>query len=115
MPSPLEKARQAPESMKGRILSAARQLFGDYGFHGVTTRMIAKEVGIDISTLYYHCGEKQDLYEAIEEELGPKREAYLEIRGDEPRLDALLHEGADKARQIADLTMARVRSAIGIE
>jgi len=65
MPSPLEKARQAPQSMKGRILSAARQLFGDYGFHGVTTRMIAKEVGIDISTLYYHWGEKQDLYEAV--------------------------------------------------
>ncbi len=65
MPSPLEKARQAPDSMKGRILSAARKLFGEYGFHGVTTRMIAKAVGIDISTLYYHWGEKQDLYEAV--------------------------------------------------
>ena len=65
MPSPLEKARQDPESMKGKILSAARRLFGEYGFHGVTTRMIAKEVGIDVSTLYYHWGEKQDLYEAV--------------------------------------------------
>jgi AcrR family transcriptional regulator len=27
--------------------------------------MIAKDVGIDISTLYYHWGEKQDLYEAV--------------------------------------------------
>ena len=58
---------------------------------------------------------KEDLYEAIDEELGPKREAYLEIRGDEPRLDALLHEGADRARQIAGRTMARVRDAVGIE
>lgn len=65
MASPLEKARQDPESMKGKILTAARRLFGEYGFHGVTTRMIAKEVGIDISTLYYHWGEKQDLYEAV--------------------------------------------------
>ena len=56
MPSPLEKARQAPDSMKGRILSAARKLYGEYGFHGVTARMIAKEVGIDVSTLYYHWG-----------------------------------------------------------
>jgi tryptophanyl-tRNA synthetase len=58
---------------------------------------------------------KQDLYEAIEEELGPKRAAYLEIRGDEERLDALLHEGAGKAREIANRTLGRVRNAIGIE
>jgi AcrR family transcriptional regulator len=65
MPSPLEKARRDPGSMKAKILDAARKLFGEYGYHGVTTRMIAKEVGIDVSTLYYHWGEKQDLYEAV--------------------------------------------------
>ncbi len=65
MPSPLEKARRDPGSMKARILESARKLFGEYGYHGVTTRMIAKEVGIDVSTLYYHWGEKQDLYEAV--------------------------------------------------
>ncbi|MBI9082455.1 MAG: TetR/AcrR family transcriptional regulator [Desulfobacterales bacterium] len=61
--------------MKGKILAAARRLFGEYGYHGVTTRMIAKEVGIDISTLYYHWGEKQDLYEAVLTDLNE------EIRG----------------------------------
>ncbi|MFZ5572779.1 MAG: TetR/AcrR family transcriptional regulator [Thermodesulfobacteriota bacterium] len=65
MATPLEKARQNPKSMKGKILAAARKLFGEYGFHGTTTRMIAKYVGIDISTLYYHWGEKTDLYEAV--------------------------------------------------
>jgi len=65
MVSPLEKARKDPDSMKGRILSKARRIFGEYGFHGATTRMIAEEVGIDISTLYYHWGEKGDLYEAV--------------------------------------------------
>jgi len=65
MVTPLEKARQNPNSMKGRILDSARRLFGKYGFHGTTTRMIAKDVGIDISTLYYHWGEKGDLYEAV--------------------------------------------------
>ena len=63
--SPLEKARKDPESMKARILAAAKLVFGKYGFHGTTTRSIAKEVGIDISTLYYHWGEKSDLYEAV--------------------------------------------------
>ena len=65
MSTPLEKARRDPESMKARILKIARQLFGEYGYHGTTTRMIAQRVGIDISTLYYHWGEKGDLYEAV--------------------------------------------------
>lgn len=65
MATPLEKARKDPDSMKGKILKAARRIFGEYGYHGTTTRMIAQEVGIDISTLYYHWGEKGDLYEAV--------------------------------------------------
>ena len=80
MPSPLEKARQAPDSMKGRILSAARKLYGEYGFHGVTARMIATEVGIDVSTLYYHWGDKQDLYEAVLTDLNEEiRQKLAEI------------------------------------
>jgi len=65
MKSRLEKARDAPGSTKARTLKKARQLFGEYGFHGSTTRMIALEAGVDISTLYYHWGEKADLYEAV--------------------------------------------------
>ncbi|MGK5091450.1 TetR/AcrR family transcriptional regulator [Deltaproteobacteria bacterium TL4] len=65
MASPLTKAKRDPESMKAKILASARKLFGEYGFHGTATRMVAKDVGIDISTLYYHWGEKSDLYEAV--------------------------------------------------
>jgi AcrR family transcriptional regulator len=65
MATALEKARRDPDSMKARILKAARRIFGEYGYHGTTTRMIAREVGIDISTLYYHWGEKGDLYTAV--------------------------------------------------
>ncbi len=65
MATRLEKARQDPASMKARILTSARKNFGEFGYGATTTRMIAKDVGIDISTLYYHWGEKQDLYEAV--------------------------------------------------
>lgn len=68
-PTPLEKARKDPSSMKGRILKQARCIFGEYGFHGTTTRMIAQKVGIDISTLYYHWGEKGDLYETVVQDI----------------------------------------------
>jgi AcrR family transcriptional regulator len=80
MVSTLEKARQDPSSMKGKILAAARKVFGEYGYHGTTTRMIAKNVGIDISTLYYHWGEKRDLYEAVIMDLNEEiRQKLLEI------------------------------------
>jgi len=65
MATPIEKARKDPDSMKARILAEARRVFGRYGFHGATTRLIARQVGIDVSTLYYHWGEKGDLYEAV--------------------------------------------------
>ena len=65
MISPLEKARKDPDSMKAKILKAARRIFGEYGFHGTTTRLIAQETGIDISTLHYHWGDKANLYEAV--------------------------------------------------
>ena len=77
MPSPLEKARQDPNSMKARILAAARRIFGEYGYNDSTTRMIAKEVEVDISTLYYHWGEKQDLYEAVLQHVGEEIQSRL--------------------------------------
>ena len=79
MPSNLEKARKNPASNKARILKAARRLFGEYGFQGTTTRMIAKEVGIDISTLYYHWGEKADLYEAVVTDLNESIETQFAL------------------------------------
>jgi AcrR family transcriptional regulator len=77
MTSRLEKAKQDPNSMKARILLSARRIFGQYGYDGTTTRMIAKDVGIDISTLYYHWGEKQDLYEAVIIDVGDEIQQKL--------------------------------------
>ncbi len=73
--SRLEKALRDPHSMKARILVAARRLFGENGFSDTTTRMIAGDVGIDVSTLHYHWGEKQDLYEGV---IGAVNEEILE-------------------------------------
>lgn len=57
---------------------------------------------------------KEALYEALEAELGPHRERYEALRADEARLDAILAEGAERVRPIAQATVARVRAAIGI-
>jgi tryptophanyl-tRNA synthetase len=57
---------------------------------------------------------KQDLYEALEAELGPWRETFETLRGDEARLDAILDEGSEKARVRARRTLDRVRGALGM-
>lgn len=58
---------------------------------------------------------KQTLYEALEAELGPRREAYRVLRADETELDAILEDGAGRARRIAKKTLRRVRAAIGMK
>lgn len=56
--------REEVQTTKERILQEAVKVFSRYGYHGTTTRMIAKEAGINISALHYHWGDKQDLYKA---------------------------------------------------
>jgi tryptophanyl-tRNA synthetase len=57
---------------------------------------------------------KQAVADAVVEYLAPVRERYQELRGDEPALERILAEGADKAREIAAETLAEVRSAMGV-
>ena len=57
---------------------------------------------------------KQDLYQAVEAELAPKRAEYLRLRADLGYLDEVLVRGSAQAREVAQRTMDRVRSAIGI-
>ncbi len=117
MTTALEKAKKNPESMKAKILLAARKVFSEYGFHGTTTRMIAKAVDIDISTLYYHWGEKGDLYEAVIRDINEGLRCKLvevekKIRGKPlgTRLDIAIDEMVDylfENPEISNLTLMR--------
>jgi AcrR family transcriptional regulator len=117
MATPLQKARKNPDSVKARILRAARKLFGEYGFHGTTTRMIAKDTKIDISTLHYHWGDKGNLYEAvvtdIYDEMGQKlAEIEKKVKGLPlpERIDIAIEELIDhlfEYPEISNLTLFR--------
>jgi tryptophanyl-tRNA synthetase len=58
---------------------------------------------------------KQELFRVMNRELTPLRERFNAIIADIPALDALLARGAEKARDIAKATIARLRGAIGID
>jgi tryptophanyl-tRNA synthetase len=51
--------------------------------------------------------------QAVVAMLAPVRERYVELRGDEQRLEAILAEGAEKARAMARETLADVRAVMG--
>lgn len=56
---------------------------------------------------------KLALYEAIERHLGDKRATYDRLMANTGELDAILAEGARKARAVAQETMGRVRERLG--
>jgi len=57
---------------------------------------------------------KQAVADAVVDYLGPVRERYNELRPDEQRLHAILHEGAEKAHEIAQPIVALARDRMGV-
>ena len=57
---------------------------------------------------------KQELFEKIESEIGPMRTKYEELMKHPEQIEAILQEGARKAREIAVPFMQKVRQAVGL-
>ena len=57
---------------------------------------------------------KSSLAEAIVEHLTPIRERYEELLGDREELLRLLKQGAGRAREVAEPTLAEVRELTGL-
>lgn len=50
---------------RARIIQSGEKLFARYGISNVTIRQIAKESGVNRSTIYYYYQSKEDLFEHI--------------------------------------------------
>ena len=48
-----------------RIIDAARDLFGEEGFHGVGLEAVAKRAGLTRATVYYQLGSKLGLFDVV--------------------------------------------------
>ena len=57
---------------------------------------------------------KEQLFERLDRELAPMRARYDALLADPGAIEAVLKEGADKARQLASPRMARLRQAVGL-
>jgi AcrR family transcriptional regulator len=92
------KWQRDPEGMRIRILEAAKQEFAAYGLAGARVDRIAANAGAHKRMLYYHIGNKEDLYLEVLEG------AYEQIRNEERELD-LEHLDPPKAiERLIDFT-----------
>ncbi|MFC4565863.1 tryptophan--tRNA ligase [Nocardiopsis mangrovi] len=58
---------------------------------------------------------KNELFEVLNETFGPMRERYDELVAPGRELDAILTAGAERARERSRATLAKVRTAVGID
>lgn len=62
---------------KEKLLQTATELFAKYGINGVSTRVLAKESGVNLSSIHYYFGSKQKLYDAVLESIIEKISAFI--------------------------------------
>ena len=61
------------------LLRTAEKLFAEYGFDGVSTRMIHHESGVNIAMISYYFGSKEGLFQALMDGRFPVMRERLEI------------------------------------
>ena len=84
--------------MRLRILEAAKQEFSAHGLAGARVDRIAAKAGANKRMLYYHVGNKDDLYLAVLEG------AYEKIRGEERGLDLEHLDPPEAIERLIDFT-----------
>jgi len=96
----MKSAADNEMSGRDRIFAESTKLFAAHGYDGVSTRQIASETGLSVSTVHHHAGSKRGLYLRIIENLYEKEEQLvgeiLDVIDDEVILD---RERFEKALQ----------------
>src|SRR3989338_7372311 len=64
----------------GKLVAAARGLFGERGFEAVTVDDIVAEAGMSKGAFYHHFGSKDDILEHVVDEILKERPELEEYR-----------------------------------
>lgn len=92
------KWQRDPEGMRLRILEAAKQEFAAHGLAGARVDRIAVKADANKRMLYYHVGNKEDLYLEVLEG------AYEKIRVEERSLDLEHLDPPEAIKRLIDFT-----------
>lgn len=102
---------KTPEEPKNPDENLIFQLFAPFGTEGEVKEM--REAFLKGGMGYGDA--KQKLFEALEREFEKPTALYNELMADRKKIDALLDEGAARARRITRETLSAVREAIGLK
>jgi AcrR family transcriptional regulator len=86
------------------ILDIAENLFAEFGYEGTSTRLLAKEAGVNVAMISYYFGSKEKLFEALVE----RRTSHTR-----EKLTSLVKEETDpwlKLSKAIDLYVERILS-----
>lgn len=65
------------DGTREKLLLAALELFGQYGFEGVSTRKLAERAGVNLQAINYYFGNKRGLYNAVADYLMGRLQARV--------------------------------------
>ncbi len=95
---------------KQKILNAAEDLFGKYGYSATSLRRVIAEAGVNLAAIHYHFGSKQGLLDqVILRKAGPINERRLKL------LNQFEAEAAPEPASVEKILEAFVAPAILIE
>ncbi|MFN3744997.1 MAG: CerR family C-terminal domain-containing protein [Hyphomicrobiaceae bacterium] len=104
--TPTEFAGDRGDATRQKLLNAAIDVFGQYGFDGTTTRALAAAAGVNLQAIPYYFGGKEGLYLAAAEHLATLITSHIGSRRQEvqDRLAAIQREGrpvtCEEAREL---------------
>jgi tryptophanyl-tRNA synthetase len=110
------------KKIKSAVTDTGREVRADDGKPGITNLLTVLSVVTDrpvdeLEAAYDGKGYgdfKADVAEAVVALFEPVRRRYLEVMDDPAGLDAILKEGAERAREVAVSTMTAVRERVGL-
>jgi TetR/AcrR family transcriptional regulator, regulator of cefoperazone and chloramphenicol sensitivity len=98
-----EPAGDRGDVTRQKLLTAAIDVFGQYGFDGTTTRALASAAGVNLQAIPYYFGGKEGLYLAAAEHLAALISSHVGSRRQQvqDRLAEIQREGRPVTREEA--------------
>ena len=102
-----------PTTGRQRILEQAQHLFSLHGYHGASIRGIAQACGLSNASLYYHFGNKQNLYfEVLKEYIAEVAQQLREAGAAEGSCRERLTRMADAYAQIVVESQSTIQNLL---
>jgi AcrR family transcriptional regulator len=98
-PDAAEPAGDRGDATRQKLLTAAIDVFGHYGFDGTTTRALASAAGVNLQAIPYYFGGKEGLYLAAADHLATMISSH--VSGRRQQVQARLAEIQSEGRSVS--------------